>query len=246
VHPLNADCQAILLCNILSLVSPREQRSDGQTGSDARRRDRAYLAIRDGILTGTYGPNQRLTEMDLSTELGVSRQTVGIALVRLEHEGLVVTQPNRGASVRSVSVAEALRALRVREALEGVAASLAAQFVTPEELAEMDAVVAEMRARHDSEALVRYSQLNTRLHELIVRAARDETVDRMLASLNYALVRYQSRTVLVPGRLEKSLVEHQRIVEALRSRDPASAEEAARRHVARIRDVLEHSAQLLR
>ena len=86
--------------------------------------------IRDGILTGTYGPNQRLTEMDLSAELGVSRQTVGIALVRLEQEGLVVTQPNRGASVRSVSVAEALRALRVREALEGVAASLAAQFVT--------------------------------------------------------------------------------------------------------------------
>ena len=142
-------------------------------------------------------------------------------------------------------MAEALRALRVREALEGVAASLAAQFVTRKELAEMDTVVSQMVAQHDSEALVRYSQLNTRLHELILRAARDETVDRMLASLNYALVRYQFRTVLVPGRVDESISEHQRILAALRERDPAAAEQAARRHVARIRDVLEHSAQLL-
>jgi DNA-binding GntR family transcriptional regulator len=215
------------------------------TSADPRRRDRAYLTIRDGILTGTYGPNQRLTEMDLSTELGVSRQTVGIALVRLEQEGLVVTQPNRGASVRSVSVAEALRALRVREALDGVAASLAAQFVTPDELADMDSLVVEMCAPDDSEALYKYSQLNTRLHEQILRAARDETLVRMLASLNYALVRYQFRTVLVPGRMAESAAEHKQIVEALRARDPAAAEHAARRHVARIRDVLAHSAQLL-
>jgi DNA-binding GntR family transcriptional regulator len=224
-------------------VNPRGQSTDNPT-SDARRRDRAYLAIRDGILTGTYGPNQRLTEMDLSAELGVSRQTVGIALVRLEQEGLVVTQPNRGASVRSVSVPEALRALRVREALEGVAASLAAQFVTPAELDEMDAVVAEMDLRDDPDALLHYSQSNTRLHGLILRAARDETLDRMLASLNYALVRYQYRTVLVPGRLKESLGEHRQIVAALRSHDPAAAEHDARRHVARIRDVLGHSAQL--
>jgi DNA-binding GntR family transcriptional regulator len=229
----------------LSAVSRQEQHNNAATSSDPRRRNKAYLAIREGILTGTYGPNQRLTEMDLSAELGVSRQTVGIALVRLEQEGLVVTQPNRGASVRSVSIPEALRALRVREALEGVAASLAAQFVIPEELKEMNAVVAEMGVCQDAESLVRYSQLNAHLHELILRAARDETLDRMLASLNYALVRYQFRTVLVPGRVEESRMEHLRIVDALRAHDPAAAEQAARRHVARIRDVLEHSAQLL-
>jgi DNA-binding GntR family transcriptional regulator len=224
-------------------VTRQERRVESAT--DARRRDRAYQSIREGILTGAYGPNQRLTEMDLSAELGVSRQTVGIALVRLEQEGLVVTQPNRGASVRPVSIAEALRALRVREALDGVAASLAAQFVTPEELAEMDAVLDEMRARDDTDALLGYAQLNSRLHDLVLRAARDATVDRMLVSLNYALARYQFRTVLVPGRMQESLTEHARIVDALRARDPAAAEQAARRHVARIRDVLEHSAQLL-
>src|SRR5260370_37749338 len=109
----------------------------------------------------------------------------------------------------------------------------------------MDAVVAERDRRDDPDTLLQYSQLNTRLHALILRAARDETVDRMLASLNYALVRYQFRTVLVPGRLKESVVEHQQIVAALRTHDPAVAEHAARRHVARIRHVLGHSAQLL-
>src|SRR3954453_8842188 len=134
--------------------SPRPQQQRVDSTSEARRRDRAYQLIRHGILTGTYGPNQRLTEMDLSAELGVSRQTVGIALVRLEQEGLVVTQPNRGVSVRAVNLAEALGALRVREALEGVAASLAAQFVTPDELAAMDSVLAEMRGPELPDALI--------------------------------------------------------------------------------------------
>src|SRR5437868_7188903 len=139
-------------------MSLREQRNNGSNTADASHRDTTYLAIRDAIVKGTYGPNQRLTEMDLSAELGVSRQTVGIALVRLQQEGMVVTRPNRGASVRSVSVAEALRALRIREALEGVAASLAAQFVTDEELAEMGELVAGMKPRADPQSLIHYSQ----------------------------------------------------------------------------------------
>jgi DNA-binding GntR family transcriptional regulator len=109
----------------------------------------------------------------------------------------------------------------------------------------MDAVLADMRTGDTPDTLLQYSQLNSRLHELVLHAARDATVDRMLASLNYALVRYQYRTVLVPGRMLESVVEHGRIVDALRARDPAAAEQAARRHVARIRDVLEHSALLL-
>ncbi len=219
--------------------------SADRNGSDGRRRDRAYHAIKQNILSGAYGPNQRLTEMDLSAELGVSRQTVGIALVRLEQQGLVVTQPNRGASVRSVSVPEALRILRVREALDGVAASLAAQFVTDDELRELDAVLAEMHDRDDPDVLLKYSALNSRFHAVILRAARDDTLDRMLASLSDTLARFPYRTILVPGRIEEANREHEQIAAAVSARDPAAAEQAARRHVARIRDVLAHSASLL-
>ncbi len=212
---------------------------------DASQRDATYLAIRNGILKGVYGPNQRLTEADLSAELGVSRQTVGIALVRLQQEGMVVTKPNRGASVRSVSVPEALRVLRIREALEGVAAALAAEQITDEELAQMDEVVSDMHPTMDPRSLVHYSQQSARLHDLMLSAARNETLERMLVSLNYALLRYQALTMLVPGRLDESLLEHRQILTAIQSRDARQAEQVARQHVARIRDVLERNAQLL-
>lgn len=79
---------------------------------------------------------------------------------------MVVAKPNRGASARSVSVAEALRVLRIRETLEGVAAALAAEQITDKELAEMTEVVAEMKPTMDPQSLVRYSRQSASLHDL--------------------------------------------------------------------------------
>src|SRR3954451_11400648 len=96
--------------------------------------DHAYQVLRDRIVQGVYLSDQRLTEMELARDLAVSRPTIRMALVRLEREGLVVTQPNRGASVRSISVREALQMLRIREVLDGLAAALAAEAATAAEL----------------------------------------------------------------------------------------------------------------
>src|SRR5262249_43993015 len=103
----------------------------------------------------------------------------------------------------------------------------------------------EMAQHQERAEPLMFSQLNARLHAVILRAAHDDILERMLSSLKYAVVRYQLRTVLVPGRLEESITEHQRIVQSLRARDPEAAEHAARGHVARVRQVLEHSADLL-
>src|SRR5690348_5733167 len=143
---------------------------------EASRRLVAYRVLRDRILQGMYGPNQRLTEMELSQELGVSRQTVGLALVRLEQEGLVITQPNRGATVRGFTMPEALRSMRIREALEGVTAALAAENATDAELHEMSSTVQEMYALSEPDELQRYSALCNRLHALILTPARDDTL----------------------------------------------------------------------
>jgi DNA-binding GntR family transcriptional regulator len=213
--------------------------------SESTRLDKAYHALKQGIIAGTYQPNQRLTEMELSQVLGVSRPTARQALVRLEQEGLVVIQPNRGASVRSFTVPEALRTLRIREVLDGLAASLAAESATEDELTEMQAIVAEMEKLVQANEMLGYSRLNGQLHTAILRAARDETLSRMLASLNHALVRYQYRTILVPGRQDQSLREHQEIVRALMARDPVAAEQAMRVHVSHVRQTLSQAAQLL-
>jgi DNA-binding GntR family transcriptional regulator len=224
-------------------MTVRDQQSDPDL--ESTRFDKAYQALKQGIIAGTYQPNQRLTEMELSQVLGVSRPTARQALVRLEQEGLVVIQPNRGASVRSLTVPEALRTLRIREVLDGLAASLAAESATEEELAEMQDIVTEMEKLAEASDLLGYSRLNGRLHTAILRAARDETLYRMLASLNHALVRYQYRTILVPGRQEQSLQEHKALVRAINARDSAAAEQAMRTHVSHVRQTLSQAAQLL-
>src|SRR5436190_2908306 len=220
---------------------------EGQTAPDFEltRLDKAYQALKQGIIDGTYQPNQRLTEMELSQLLGGSRPTARQALIRLEQEGLVVIQPNRGASVRSLTVPEALRTLRIREVLDGLAAALSAELATDEELAEMAEIVAEMEKHVQANEMLDYSRLNGRLHTLILRSARDDTLYRMLASLNHALVRYQYRTILVPGRQSQSLAEHKALVHAITARDPEAAERAMRTHVSHVRHTLSQAAQLL-
>src|SRR3954470_8319334 len=155
-------------------MAVRDQQS--ASDSDSTRLDKAYQALKQGIIDGTYQPNQRLTEMELSQILGVSRPTARQALIRLEQEGLVVIQPNRGASVRSLTVPEALRTLRIREVLDGLAASLAAELATDDELAEMTAIVEQMETHVERNEMLDYSRLNGRLHTAILRAARDDTL----------------------------------------------------------------------
>jgi DNA-binding GntR family transcriptional regulator len=82
-------------------------------------------------MEGVYTPRQRLVETDIAPALGVSRATLRAVLIRLQHEGLIEIQPNRGAQVRAFSVEEAARILQVREVLEGLAAALAAEQATP-------------------------------------------------------------------------------------------------------------------
>ncbi|HLQ33008.1 MAG TPA: GntR family transcriptional regulator [Chloroflexota bacterium] len=207
--------------------------------------ERAYRCLREAITSGTYRPNQRLTETELAGALGVSRPTVRAILIRLEQDGLVVIEPNRGASVRSFDLPEALRTLRLREVLEGLAASLAAELATPEELTAMSDVVDEMEHLVKAGDLLAYSSLNAKLHRTIVKSARDERIEKLLASLNYALIRYQYRTVLVPGRKDESLAEHREIVRRLQARDCHGVEQAMRKHISHVRATLEQSAELL-
>jgi DNA-binding GntR family transcriptional regulator len=212
--------------------------------ADASRRQRAYRILKDRILKGVHAPNQRLLEAELSQELGFSRQTIGLALVRLEQEGLVITQQNRGATVRSFTIPEALRIMRVREALEGVAASLAAENATDAELQTMTAVVEEMYALGESDFLVRYSELCSRLHALILEASGEEMIERIVGSLNHALIRYEYRAILLAGRRERSMAEHRELVASMNARDPTAAEAAMRRHVAAVRETLAKNAVL--
>src|ERR1700753_1067080 len=106
---------------------------------------RAEDPLRQAIVSGRLQPNERLVESDLARSLGVSRTLIRAALVRLQHEGLVEHERHRGARVRLVSESEAVEILETRSVLEGLAARLAAERATAEDVGGLKGILAEMQ-----------------------------------------------------------------------------------------------------
>jgi DNA-binding GntR family transcriptional regulator len=197
-----------------------------------------YEDLRAAIITGELLPGERLLEEDLSARLGLGRAAVRMALVRLEHDGLVERERHRGARVRRVSDGEAVEILEARAALEGLAARHAALHADDAAIAGLREIIAEIRRLREAGDLLAMSNQNARLHAGILEASGHETAKRLSRTLSSQIVRFQYRTVLLPGRPDHSLAEHSAIVEAIAAHDPDAAEKAMQHHLLRVAEAL--------
>jgi DNA-binding GntR family transcriptional regulator len=220
-------------------VAPETPASGRSTKSRA---DDPDAWLRNQIIKGELMPNERLVEGDLTALLGVGRATVRTFLVRLEEEGPVVREPNRGARVRMVSEAEALEITQTRGALEALTSRRAAVDATFDEIAEMRETLAYMAGRIQVGDLLAHSDGNARLHAKIISISRNHTAARLIVGLKAHMVRFQYRTVLVSGRSVQSLAEHTAIVDAIARYDPDAAEAAMRRHPSHVASTLRKTA----
>ena len=197
-----------------------------------------YHRLRQAIVSGQLHPNERLTETSLAERLRSGRTAVRAALVRLDQEGLVMLERNRGARVRHVSDREALEIEEVRAVLEGLLARRAATQVSAADLRELHRMIEEMRERVEQGDSIGYSELNSAFHELIWSAADHPTSARIVRSLKSQAIRFQFQTALRPGRAQRSLSEHEAIFAALKAHDADAAETAMREHLAEVLDTL--------
>jgi len=200
--------------------------------------DECYTQLREAILRGEFQPNERLIEMDLAQSLGAGRAAIRTALARLEQEGLVQRERYRGARVRLVSETEAIEILEARAALESLAVRHAALNATADDIATLRTLLDELAQLLEGGDLLDYSDMNARLHQQLLRIANHATVSRLLDMLKSQNVRFQFRTILVPGRPQQSYQEHAAIVEAVAAHDPDRAEEAMRSHLSHVAEAL--------
>ena len=197
-----------------------------------------YRKLRDAIVDSRFQPNERLVEADLARMFGAGRTAIRAALVRLDQEGLVERQPNRGARVRLVSDREALEIEEVRVALEQMLARHAATRITRGNVADLRRILNDMTARVEAGDPLGYSELNARFHEMIWAIADQGVAATLVANLKSQSIRFQYRTILQPGRPDRSLREHRLIVEALASGDLDASETAMREHLSRVVETL--------
>lgn len=196
--------------------------------------------LRDDILGGAFPPGERLIELQLAERYGVGRAAIRAVHVELDAEGLVQREANRGATVRRISVGEAVEITEARAALEGLIARLAAERATPGEQDELRDLIVRMTDAVERDDKLSYSKLNRYLHDALRRIARHRVADDLVANLRNRAAHHQFRLALVPGRAAESLTQHAAIVEAVASGDGRAAEEAMRAHLASVVEVLRH------
>jgi DNA-binding GntR family transcriptional regulator len=201
-----------------------------------------YEALRDAIVHGEIGADARLVEHDVSARFAMPRGAVRTALVRLEQEGLVVREPNRGARVRRIADEEAVEILEARAALEALAARKAAQRIDAVGEARLRACLRRHGELLDAGDLLAASDANAELHATLLDISGHRTAQQLIQGLRSRTVRFQFRTILVPGRPGASHAEHRAIVEAVVGRHPKRAERAMREHLLNVADALRGAA----
>ena len=194
--------------------------------------------LRSDILSGVYPPGDRLVELHLSERYSVGRASVRSALVELATEGLVERTANRGATVRRISVVEAIQITEARAALESLIARHAARHATAAECAELDGIVARMRTAVAANDASTYSLLNSTLHRRLREISRHAVADSLVENLRNRSAHHQYRLASMPGRSAESVEQHASIVAAVVAHDEEAAAAAMRDHLMSVIDAL--------
>jgi len=196
-----------------------------------RANEQAYEYIKEKILSGEYKPAQRIVEYRLADEIGVSRNTIKKALLRLEQEKLLIVEDNKGSVVRSMDMAEVIEYLEIREALELIIITHAIQNITSEDIALLEETLEKMKLLAKDGDLQTYSENNRKFHKVIYNAAHHEITTDMILEIKNQMLKFQIRTMNVPGRAKQSLQEHENILEAIKKRDLEQAKAATSAHL---------------
>ncbi|CAM5183908.1 GntR family transcriptional regulator OS=Ureibacillus acetophenoni OX=614649 GN=SAMN05877842_11766 PE=4 SV=1 [Ureibacillus acetophenoni] len=211
----------------------------------SRPMDIAYQFIKKRILDGTFKPSQKLNEMDLSAEVGVSRNTVKKALLKLQQEQLVEVQNNKGANVKSYTLDEVVNYLEIREVLEVFVAKNATSNISESEIAQLTETLNKMKDHLEHNRYDEYSKLNNEFHKIIYDACTNKQAVQMIKVIKNQLARYHIRTILVPNRNTKSYAEHLAILEAIKARDKDAVAEAIQIHISNVRKTIEEHSSIL-
>lgn len=194
--------------------------------------------LRQMLVEGQIVPGAKLNERALCEELKVSRTPLREAIKTLAAEGLVELLPNRGAIAVQLDEADVLNTFEVMAGLEGQSGELAAQRVTPEELAEVEAMHFEMKAAYTRRDLSNYYRLNAAIHGAINTAARNPVLTATYHQVNARLQALRFRSNLDGEKWARAMAEHDRMIEALRERDGATLRDVLVAHLGHKRDVV--------
>lgn len=204
--------------------------------------ERVFAALREAIVEGRIAPGSKISEPELARAYGISRGPLREAIGRLDACGLVVRRANVGARVIAMSRSGLLEIFYIREALEGMAARLAAQQMTGEEIADLRRLLAQHDEQISRDASHAHFQRDGDLdfHYRIVQGSHNQRMIELLCNDLYHVMRlYRYQFGMPSKRGPTAFQEHRHIVDAIERRDAEMAELLMRSHIRASRENLE-------
>jgi len=193
---------------------------------------KVYRALKERIIEEDLKPGEKILEVNIAEQLGVSRTPIREALRELAAEGFVKMIPNQGMVVSNISIEEIKEVLQIRKLLEGFAASIAAKKINKGEIKKLEKIIEKMNISISKDNVLVYSDLNGEFHNLILKVCGNKRLIKICTNLSGADHRFRIRALRDNSkRLKYSIKEHQKIVDALKRKDPEQADRLSQKHI---------------
>ncbi len=197
-------------------------------------RDDVYDQIRDAIISGQLLPGERIKERDVATGMHISTTPVKEALRKLEQDGLIVSEPRRGAVVSSLALTAVEEIIEIRAALDGLSARFAATKLTDRDKDGLEQQLAKMAHLLEEDRTSELDEANSEFHLMVREASRNYFIAMFVNSLSPFATTVSSRALKDRGEARAGYAEHVAIVEALLRKDADGAARIMMAHMLRV------------
>jgi len=195
-------------------------------------REKILETIREAILKGDLKPGEKVAEPELAERFGISRTPIREAFRQLESEGYLTVIPRKGAVVAALSERDVQEYYAVKSILEGYAAELAAKNLSEKELARLEAINEKLKKLASEGDVKTFYKVHNEFHEMFLKAADNSKLYELVIHLGQKFSRLRMASLSVGGRMELSVAEHEKLLEAFRNHDGKAAENLVKKTAA--------------
>ena len=192
-------------------------------------REKILETIRESILKGQLKPGEKVAEPELAERFGISRTPIREAFRQLESEGYLTVIPRKGAVVTALSERAVEEFYAIKSILEGYAAQMAAENMSEKDIEKLEQINQKLQELADEGDVKNFFRVHNEFHEVFIRAAGNEKLLELINQLMMKFNRFRLASLALPGRMEISVKEHEKIIRAFKRKDGAQADSLVRK-----------------
>ena len=192
-------------------------------------REKILETIRESILKGQLKPGEKVAEPELAERFGISRTPIREAFRQLESEGYLTVIPRKGAVVTALSERAVEEFYAIKSILEGYAAQMAAENMSDKDIEKLEAINQKLQELADEGDVKSFFRVHNEFHEVFIRAAGNEKLMELINQLMLKFNRFRLASLSLPGRMDISVKEHEKIIKAFKRKDGSQADGLVRK-----------------